>query len=76
MVSANKLKGVIAERGFSQSEIAYKIGITPNTFYRKIKKGVFLSTEIDAMRNILNLPVESLQDIFFTSNVALKATKQ
>ncbi|HJA69209.1 MAG TPA: DUF739 domain-containing protein [Firmicutes bacterium] len=65
MLAADKLKKVILERGYSQAEIARKLGITPKTFYKKMKKGVFLSNEIEAIIEILEL--ENPFDIFFAS---------
>ncbi len=68
MLAADKLKKVILERGYSQAEIARKLGITPKTFYKKMKKGVFLSNEIEAIIEILEL--ENPFDIFFASQVS------
>ncbi len=68
MLAADKLKKVILERGYSQAEIARKLGITPKTFYKKMKKGVFLSNEIEAIIEILEL--ENLFDNFFASQVS------
>lgn len=68
MLAADKLKKVILERGYSQAEIARKLGITPKTFYKKMKKGVFLSNEIEAIIEILE--VENPFDIFFASQVS------
>ena len=33
MIRTDKLRGVIAEKGYSQSDVAKIIGITPKTFY-------------------------------------------
>lgn len=63
MINTNKLKGIIAERGYSQSEVAKMIGITPKTFYEKMKAGVFISDEIDVM--IDQLEIEDPINIFF-----------
>ena len=49
MILTNKLKGLIAEKGLSQSDVAKEIGITPKTFYEKMKIGVFGSDEIEIM---------------------------
>ena len=68
MLAADKLKKVILGRGYSQAEIARKLGITPKTFYKKMKKGVFLSNEIEAIIEILEL--ENPFDIFFASQVS------
>ena len=68
MLAADKLKKGILERGYSQAEIARKLGITPKTFYKKMKKGEFLSNEIEAIIEILEL--ENPFDIFFASQVS------
>ncbi len=58
-----KLKGIIAERNSSQREVASKLGITQETFYRKMKKGVFNSNEIDTMIKVLS--IEDPVAVFF-----------
>lgn len=68
MINTLELKGAIASRGLSQRKVAQKLGISENTFYNKMKKGVFGSDEIDAMIRILNL--ENPMEIFFAGNVA------
>lgn len=65
MIKVDKLRGVIAEKGFSQSEVAKMIGITPKTFYGKMKNGVFGSDEIQIM--IDNLAIEEPMKIFFAN---------
>lgn len=72
MILTNKLRGVIAEKGYSQAHIAKIIGITPKTFYEKMKIGIFNSDEIQIMINILN--IENPVDIFFAKEVTLKDT--
>ena len=63
MIRTDRLKGKLAEKGISQSEMAKMIGITPKTFYEKMARGVFGSDEIEVMIERLNMsdPV----DIFF-----------
>lgn len=63
MIDTAKLKGRIAECGYSQAKIAKAIGITPKTFYEKMKRGVFGSDEIETMTDILN--IEDADTIFF-----------
>ena len=46
MIRTDELKGVIAKNGYSQSDVAGMIGVTPKTFYEKMKIGVFGSDEI------------------------------
>lgn len=58
-----KLRGVIAERGFSQRKVAESIGVTEKTFYNKMKKGVFGTDEVEKMIHLLS--IENPADIFF-----------
>ena len=63
MIRVDKLRGIIAERGLSQADVAEMIGITPKTFYEKMKIGVFGSNEIQKM--IDNLEIKDPMNIFF-----------
>lgn len=63
MIRTDELRGVIAKNGYSQSDIANKIGVTPKTFYEKMKNGVFGSDEIQIM--IDELHIEDPVSIFF-----------
>ena len=63
MINTNLLKGKIASQGLSQRKVAKMLGITEKTFYDKMKKGVFTSTEIEAMMNILL--IDNPKEIFF-----------
>ena len=63
MIKTAELRGIIAKNGFSQSDVALKIGVTPKTFYEKMKIGVFGSDEIQVM--IDNLKIEDPIAIFF-----------
>lgn len=65
MINTNKLKGVIIEQGKTQEEVAKSIGITPKTFYLKMKKGIFGSDEIEKMISLLN--IEDPISIFFAT---------
>lgn len=63
VIKTDELRGVIAKNGYSQSDIAKMIGVTPKTFYEKMKNGVFGSDEIQIM--IENLHIEDPIAIFF-----------
>ncbi len=63
VIKTDELRGVIAKNGYSQSDIAKMIGVTPKTFYEKMKNGVFGSDEIQIM--IDNLKIEDPMAIFF-----------
>lgn len=59
------LRAEIVRKGYTQEQIAKMIGITPKTFYLKMKKGEFKTLEAERMINILGIknPVE----IFLTT---------
>lgn len=63
MIRTDELRGIIAKNGLSQSDVALKIGVTPKTFYEKMKNGVFGSDEIQIM--IEELHIDNPVDIFF-----------
>lgn len=63
MVKTDELRGLIAKKGLSQAKVAQMLGITPKTFYNKMKIGVFGSDEIEKMIDKLN--IDSPADIFF-----------
>ena len=63
MIKTDELRGIIAKNGLSQTDVAKMIGITPKTFYEKMKIGVFGSDEIQIM--IDNLNIADPMSIFF-----------
>lgn len=63
MIKTDELRGVIAKNGYSQTDVAKMIGITPKTFYEKMKTGIFGSDEIQIM--IDQLDIEDPMSIFF-----------
>ena len=65
MIRTDKLKGIFAEKGLSQVQVAKLIGVTPKTFYEKMSKGVFGSDEIQIM--IDELHIKNPTDIFFAN---------
>jgi DNA-binding XRE family transcriptional regulator len=67
MVNTNKLRGIIAERGLDQKDVAELIGKSPKTFYEKMKKGKFDSDEITKM--VAGLSIENPVEIFFANDV-------
>jgi plasmid maintenance system antidote protein VapI len=67
MVDTQKLRGKITEEGKTHADVAKAIGVTPKTFSEKLKKGVFLSNEMEIMIDYLN--IEDPMLIFFAPNV-------
>lgn len=55
MVDTMKLKGIIAERGMSQRQVAKELGMAEKTFYDKMKKGVFGTDEASKMVSLLKI---------------------
>lgn len=50
-----KLRGIIAERGYSQKDVARRLGMTDKTFYRKMRNGVFRTDEATKMVEFLHI---------------------
>lgn len=67
MIRTDELKGIIAKNGLSQVKVAKMIGITPKTFYEKMRIGVFGSDEIQIMIDKLN--IKNPAEIFFAKEV-------
>ena len=63
MIKTNELRGIIAKNGLSQTDVAKMIGVTPKTFYEKMKNGVFGSDESQIM--IDELHIDDPMPIFF-----------
>lgn len=63
MIRTDVLRGIIAQNKLSQCQVAKCLGMTPKTFYSKMKKGVFGSDEIEAMVELLK--IQNPADIFF-----------
>ena len=72
MILTDELRGIIAKKGLSQRKVAKMLGIREATFYNKMKKGVFTSTEMNAMVDILD--IDDPASIFFAREVASEAT--
>lgn len=63
VVKTNELRGIIVKNNLTQTDVAKMIGVTPKTFYAKMKAGIFGSDEIQTMIEKLN--IENPIDIFF-----------
>lgn len=74
IIRTDELKGLMAKNGFTQAKMAKAIGMTPKTFYNKMKLGVFGSDEIQIMIDHLN--IENPAEIFFAKEVTYKDTKK
>ena len=63
MIRTDELRGIIARKGLSQCKVAKMIGVSPKTFYTKMKLGVFGSDEIQIMGDTLE--IDNPAEIFF-----------
>lgn len=62
-MNTKKLEAAIVASGLTKREVAIKIGITPKTFYKKMKKGAFGTDEVINMVDLLN--IKNPSEIFF-----------
>lgn len=67
MIDRKALKSEFVRKGLSQRDVAIGIGMKPETFYRKMRKGVFGSDEMEGMIDLLNL--QNPCAIFFAKKV-------
>ena len=51
----------MVENGYSAQMMAKELGITPQTFYSKMRKGIFDSDEMFKMISLLNISCLELQ---------------
>lgn len=59
-----KLKGAMAEKGFTQKELAKRLGWSERTLYLRLAKGRFGTDEAQRIGEILNVERKTLVDIF------------
>ena len=64
-MKTDKLRGIIVSKGLTQEQVAKKIGISPKTFYNKMKRGVFGTDEVIAMVDLLE--IDDPADIFLSN---------
>lgn len=63
MIDVNALRGKWVTMGYTQTDVAKILNITPKTLYLKLKKGVFDSDEIEVL--IEKLQIKNPTEIFF-----------
>lgn len=69
MVDSRALAGIIVSRGKTQKDVAKHLGMTPKTFYAKMKKGVFGSDEMEGMIEFLDIEMSAAIPVFFAEKV-------
>ena len=68
-MQANMLKGKLNENGMTQANAAERIGISLSRFNAKLNEtrgAEFSLGEVLALKNVLNLSPEQIDQIFFT----------
>lgn len=65
MVDTNAIRGLIAQRRLTQGQVAKMLGITPKTFYTKMKIGRFDTDQAEQLIDILG--IENAEQIFFAN---------
>ncbi|WP_196599809.1 helix-turn-helix domain-containing protein [Pectinatus frisingensis] len=71
MFDRNKFKYIVSIRGYTLKKVADEIGVNPATLYRKMN-GVsdFTRSEMQLIRNLLDLSIKEADDIFFARKLA------
>ena len=67
MIDTSKLKGLMAEKGYTQRKMAGEIGISEATMYKKMHEGIFGSDEMTAISMILEMTDTQKLNIFFAN---------
>ncbi len=66
MLNRNKLRAKIIEKSFKMYEVANHLNISTTTLYRKMcGNSDFTRSEIQLIKEFLNLSVKDCNDIFF-----------
>ena len=62
MVLTNEIRGKMVARGFTQKQLAEKLEISERTLANKLTKGVFTTTDVEKLIDILK--IENPMEIF------------
>jgi transcriptional regulator with XRE-family HTH domain len=57
MTTVEKIRGLLARRNISESELARRLGKTPQNFNRKMKGGKFTEEDLEAIARVTNCTV-------------------
>lgn len=70
MTSTLKLKALMLKQGFTQEDVAMRLGISAQSLNAKINnKREFKASEIQALMKILGIPLQETYEIFFAHDV-------
>lgn len=71
MVDVDRLRGLMAQNRLTQADVAEYMGISINTFYRKMKKRKFDTDDCEKLIELLHITDPS---IFFETKVNYEVT--
>ncbi|MDF2545796.1 MAG: family transcriptional regulator [Anaerosolibacter sp.] len=76
-MNPNKLKGMRIEKGYTQEELAAKMGISLKTYNRKELGMIeFSRKEISNLAEELNLSIDKVNEIFFDNKLTKRISEQ
>ena len=67
MVLTNEIRGKMVARGFTQKQLAEKLEISERTLANKLTKGVFTTTDVEKLIDILK--IDNPMEFFFAKKV-------
>lgn len=67
MVNKNKLRAEIVRNGYTQADVAKKLGMSEKTFISRLKRGAFKTNEVEVIVDFLG--IEDPMSIFFDREV-------
>jgi transcriptional regulator with XRE-family HTH domain len=71
-LNTNKIRGLMAEKGITQADVAKKLNISQNSVGNKLQgKTKFTANEIGLLCNVFKV----MPGIFFTGDVSLEETR-
>ncbi|MBS4534473.1 helix-turn-helix transcriptional regulator [Clostridium sp. D2Q-14] len=72
-MNSNKLKGIRIAKGYTQKQMAIKLGMAIRTYNRK-ELGIveFNRAEIQKIAQILNLSLDEMNEIFFDNKLTYR----
>lgn len=75
MTNSNELRAAMTRKGMTQEQVAEALGVTTATLNYKINnKREFKTSEVKALVDLLEIPKEDIDKIFFANDVDCEST--
>lgn len=75
MTNSNELRAAMTRKGMTQEQVAEALGVTTATLNYKINnKREFKTSEVKALVDLLEIPKENIDKIFFANDVDCEST--